>query len=265
MVALIPLTFIQFKRVNPTTPLLIHVDSRMICLSSQLTPTHNHFFPQYTSFSIPSSWTFRERSHSMAESIVSEDITMVVDPSGDVILVVGSTPHSKNVQVSSHVLSLASTVFKAMFSPHFQEGQRIMASSGTSVTISLPDDDPEAACLACEILHHKTDNTMENPNVELLAKLATFAEKYHCARSLRPSTHCWIQKLQSGTKPAGYKDFLVVSYLFDDPHLFHKLTRDMALDHSGSFLQLLSEHGQEILPATFASKCISALSVSSPK
>ena len=195
----------------------------------------------------------------MAEDTIPKNLTMVVDPSGDVILVVGDTTLGKNIQVSSHVLSLASTVFKAMFSPHFQEGQRIKASSESAVKISLPDDDPEAAGLACKILHHTIDNTLENPNLGLLAKLATFADKYDCVRSLRPSTQRWIHNLQSGTNPAGYYNLLVLSYLFDDPELFQKLTRNMVLEYGGSFQQFVSEHGQEILPVFVARKSILAL------
>jgi BTB/POZ domain len=40
---------------------------------------------------------------------------------GDVILVVG--PEEKKFQVHSIVLGTASTVFRAMFGPHFSEGQ----------------------------------------------------------------------------------------------------------------------------------------------
>lgn len=191
---------------------------------------------------------------------VANNDPAVVDPSGDVIFLVGKD--AIKLRVSSHVLSPASPVFKAMFGPHFQEGQKIKASSETAVTIYLPDDDPTAVALACQILHHRIDNTLENPNLELLAKIATFADKYDCARSLRPSTHRWIQKLQSGTKPAaGYMDLLVVSFLLDDPDLFQKLTSSMVLEYGGSFQQFISEHGQETLPVSLARKCKPALRV----
>lgn len=197
----------------------------------------------------------------MADAIASEDGTLVVDPLGDVILVVGVTPLQQSIQVSSHVLSLASNVFKAMFGRHFQEGRRIKATPETMVTIPLPDDDPEAAGLACRILHNRIDNTLENPNLELLAKLATFGDKYDCVQSLRPSTQRWFQKLQSGIHRKGYHNLLVLSYRFDDPDLFQKLTMNMVLEHDGPFLRFILNYGQDILPDSLASKCIPAVLV----
>ncbi|KAI4128276.1 MAG: hypothetical protein LQ347_004248 [Umbilicaria vellea] len=197
----------------------------------------------------------------MATAKASKAGNFVVDPRGHVILVVGVTPLQQGIQVSSHVLSLASTVFKVMFGPHFQEGQRIKAIPEDKVTIPLPDDDPEAASLACRILHNKIDNTLENPNLKLVAKLAIFGDKYDCVQSLRPSTQRWIQNLQSGISCAGYEDLLALSYQLDDPELFQKLTMNMALEHSGSFLTFLRDYGRDLLPVSLASKCIPASAV----
>jgi hypothetical protein len=47
--------------------------------------------------------------------------TKNLDPSGDVVLVLGETC----LRVSSKVLSVASSVFRVMFGPHFQEGESI--------------------------------------------------------------------------------------------------------------------------------------------
>ena len=47
--------------------------------------------------------------------------TMVLDSSGDAILKLGET----SIRVSSKVLSVASPVFRAMFRPHFQEGEAL--------------------------------------------------------------------------------------------------------------------------------------------
>jgi hypothetical protein len=47
--------------------------------------------------------------------------TINLDPSGDVVLMLGET----SLRVSSKVLSVASPVFRAMFGPHFQEGESL--------------------------------------------------------------------------------------------------------------------------------------------
>jgi hypothetical protein len=50
--------------------------------------------------------------------------TKVVDPDGDLLLFVG-TDQKLNMLVSSKTLSLASPVFKAMFSQKFKEGKEL--------------------------------------------------------------------------------------------------------------------------------------------
>jgi hypothetical protein len=54
--------------------------------------------------------------------------TVEIDPAGDVRLEIGR--ESKSLLVSSKVLSLASSVFKAMFGPHFQEGNSLAQKYG---------------------------------------------------------------------------------------------------------------------------------------
>ena len=71
----------------------------------------------------------------------------VMDPEGDVILVLGDV----GLQVSSKVLSVASPVFKAMFGPHFAEGQG-QASSMKPRRIKLHDDDVEAMKVLCKYI-----------------------------------------------------------------------------------------------------------------
>lgn len=55
-----------------------------------------------------------------------------VDPDGDIILVIGLAEdiHDVSIQVSSKVLSVASKVFKAMFSRNFKGGNEMAAAKG---------------------------------------------------------------------------------------------------------------------------------------
>lgn len=48
--------------------------------------------------------------------------TITIDPSGDICLAVESGNTSKELQVSSKILSAASSVFQTMFKPNFWEG-----------------------------------------------------------------------------------------------------------------------------------------------
>ena len=94
----------------------------------------------------------------------------VIDPEGDAILVCGEI----KFQVSSKVLSLASPVFSALFSPRFAEGQ--LPPSQPS-RIELHDDDAESMRFMCAVLHHKS--TCANAvGLEGLERLAVLTDKY---------------------------------------------------------------------------------------
>ena len=99
----------------------------------------------------------------------------VIDPEGDVILVCDET----EFQVSSKVLSLASPVFSALFSPRFAEGQLIPSKPGR---IELHNDDTESMRFMCAVLRHK--NTRANAiGLERLERLAVLTDKYDVCTS----------------------------------------------------------------------------------
>jgi hypothetical protein len=78
------------------------------------------------------------------------------DPVGDLNLKLGSGEGTEYIRVSSKVLTLSSSVFAAMLSPRFSEGRALATlSTGSTTTISLPDDDVEAILWLCEALHFK--------------------------------------------------------------------------------------------------------------
>lgn len=100
----------------------------------------------------------------------------VIDPDGDVIFICGET----ELQVSSKVLSLASPVFKALFSPNFAEGQ---PTSSKTIHIHLHDD-VESLRFLCAILHHKCTSA-NGIGLERLEKLAVVTDKYDvCFRAV---------------------------------------------------------------------------------
>ena len=187
----------------------------------------------------------------MAESAASNNALYVADSSGDIILVVGAsiTPDNKlGIQVSSHVLGLVSTVFKAMFSSRYHEEAMLNATAAQPVSISLPEDDPEAVKLACRMFHYQLDDTFEQPSLKVLDKLAMFCDKYDCARSVRPTIRLWGQPYYS-LGGVGFHNLLVVSYMFDDPIFFGRITQELVCRCAGNYKDFVSEHGRNILPS----------------
>lgn len=59
----------------------------------------------------------------------------VIDPEGDVVLVVGTDESKISVQVSSKVLSIASKVFHRMFSGTFNEAVELAARYASLISL----------------------------------------------------------------------------------------------------------------------------------
>ncbi|USW55680.1 Putative SKP1/BTB/POZ domain superfamily protein [Septoria linicola] len=76
--------------------------------------------------------------------------------------------------VSSHALSMNSTVFKVMLGPQFLEGFPLAASA--HVEIPLPEDDPKAMELLCQALHSRA-SVAELIEHALLLKIARLTDK----------------------------------------------------------------------------------------
>ncbi|KAF7192363.1 hypothetical protein HII31_06395 [Pseudocercospora fuligena] len=108
-----------------------------------------------------------------------------IDPSGDIILVVGTNEAQKKLRASSERLSNNSPVFKALLGPDYNEGSKARTSD-RPVEVALPDDDADSMRLVC-ILTHCTDISDEDTNlsVDRLLAFAIVVDKYHISAALR--------------------------------------------------------------------------------
>lgn len=148
---------------------------------------------------------------------------LTIDPDGDVVLVLDST----ELQVSSKVLSVASSVFKAMFGPHFQEGQDLSATSPKR--ISLPEDNTAAMSILCNIFHHQSHNVNKGPNPSTLAEIGTLCDKYNCSEALQSWIRTWLgyyQRDMSSTEleMVGVTNLLYPFYVFNHPESFKQIS-----------------------------------------
>jgi len=162
----------------------------------------------------------------------TETSKVVIDPDGDVVLVL---KNDTELQVSSKALSLASTVFKAMFGPHFQEGQDLSASSPKG--ISLPDDDAAAMTTLCNIVHHQSQNVSKGPDHASLVNLGVLCDKYCCSHALEPWSTTWLCFYQRdvSTETTGMNQLLFPFYVFNDVESFKEISK-MVVYHTKGFL-----------------------------
>lgn len=143
----------------------------------------------------------------------------IIDPEGDVILICGDT----EFQVSSKVLSLASPVFQAFFSPRFAEGQH---TSSKANRIQLFDDDAESMRFMCAVLHHKCASA-NGVGLERLERLAVVTDKYDCVRAMYYWAKCEIYNTKHTKEPSR---LLWPAYVFDEAQFFNSLTKFMMLN-----------------------------------
>ena len=105
----------------------------------------------------------------------------IIDSEGDVMLIC----HETELQVSSKVLGLASSVFKTLFSSKFAEGQ---PTSSKTIRIQLYEDDSESVRFMCAILHHKCASA-NGIGHERLERLAIVTDKYDVRASSSSVRH----------------------------------------------------------------------------
>lgn len=157
----------------------------------------------------------------------TQDAKTDADPAGDLVLVIGSGDNQRSVRVSSKVLSLASPVLAAMFSPRrFSEGTAL--SSSNPPNIYLPEDDPEAVTRFCQIVHFKDYNGKQpSPSFDQLINMALFCDKYDTGLALNPWSELWLQP-QSGFETSGdYRNMLALAYAFNNQEAFWIGSRNM--------------------------------------
>jgi hypothetical protein len=157
-----------------------------------------------------------------------------LDPQGDLIL---SFKPSSTVQllVSSAVLRLASPVFAAMLLPGFREGDQLAQNAFRSerTVVNLPEDDPDAMLVLCEIIHHRHDREDSwYPGLGLLGMLAALCHKYDCVAPFRLICEDWMLRhfprqdtFNVGNQKDIWKRLLLLSYLFDNATVFQDASR----------------------------------------
>ncbi|KAI9879373.1 MAG: hypothetical protein M1830_008671 [Pleopsidium flavum] len=160
----------------------------------------------------------------------NESLKIVIDPDGDIIFVLEET----ELRVSSKVLSVASAVFKAMFSPHFLEGNNL--SSTSPRRISLPDDNAKAMTTLCNILHHRNNKIEQQPAPSALEQLGVLCDKYDCSKALVPWSRTWMSYYQkNSSRVIGIHRLVYPFYVFDDAVSFQQISI-MIVNHTVGFI-----------------------------
>ncbi|KAF1352523.1 hypothetical protein BDV97DRAFT_368267 [Delphinella strobiligena] len=180
-------------------------------------------------------------------------------PEGDVILVATGTREKRpeeesltgtlleeeldtelyraKIRVSSVTLSLASKVFRALFSPRYSEGQAIREASSEDKEIALEDDDPYALTTLCRVLHYAAKLDIAEKlcdNINYFYKVAILADKvaeHRVADATGKRAECKCEKAycKCDTDEWKYNEILA-AYLLDSPKYFKLFTSHLILE-----------------------------------
>jgi len=164
-------------------------------------------------------------------------------PYGDLLLIVGKSQACK-LLVSTTVLSLASSVFRAMFDGPFQEGVELRRNqkTGKPVELSLPEDDPKGIWLLCSLLHFALagDDSLLSGSANLLA-MSIVSDKYYCNHALRAITTAIMNHTTVDSNVESLREIAMASYFFDCPKNFVRVTKFLILRDTADFASVPSK------------------------
>jgi hypothetical protein len=183
---------------------------------------------------------------------------VIIDPEGDIVLQLhekqlseaaadgkteGEKLETRELIVSSKVLSLASPVFRVMIGGKFKEGVELAEKTASSETydLPLPEDDAEATIVLCKILHFNIKDVPEKPTTVCLEKLAYLCDKYQCINAMKYCGGLWLRNwlLVCDKEDPSIDDLcrlLIFAYVVDLPYEFLGISWKLFLTHKGPFL-----------------------------
>lgn len=156
--------------------------------------------------------------------------TQDIRADGDIILVIGSEQQS--LRVSSVVMKNASTVFHAMLSPGFAEGETLLRSH--QVRIPLPDDDADGIFAVLCVLHGRNELVPETLAPEKVYRVAVLVDKYNLFSPLKFAARHWLDVCKA-TKGEDLWLLMSAAYLFQDGKAFSEATKRLVIQHTGSY------------------------------
>ncbi|KAF2089221.1 hypothetical protein K490DRAFT_36740, partial [Saccharata proteae CBS 121410] len=151
-------------------------------------------------------------------------------PEGDVVLIIGSK--KQQIRVDSACMKSASPVFRAMFGPHFSEGQGL--SNASPKNIALPDDGYQAMRLLCAIIHHRHEIPPEDQSPRQIFDVVILSDKYDCHALLFYPSFQWLVPKPSHS----VEDLLFLigaSYSLKQAAAFARITRALIYDNSSRY------------------------------
>lgn len=149
--------------------------------------------------------TRSESKHVEQDEQKGEHTRIVIDPDGDLCLVVGDEDATAFV-VCSKTVARASPVWKRLLFGLFSESLQPSKDSGEEWTVRLPVDNPRSMRLVLNIIHSQFEEVPTSVTFfdygetgyitfEELFQLTVLTDKYDLTRMLRPWASYWLRDI----------------------------------------------------------------------
>ncbi|KAK8207550.1 hypothetical protein IWZ01DRAFT_575819 [Phyllosticta capitalensis] len=181
---------------------------------------------------------------------MGDSTVKVFDPDGDVrLLIYDSVEHDtvrKDFLVNSRALSLASDVWKAMFSGRFRESSRSRDEG-----IEFQDDNPEALATLLSIAHLRFHEVPQESEMKFhqLVGITVLTDKYGATHLLRPWFKSWLESARQYLHKTGYEEWLWIAWELGLVQTFENLSRHLVKSTRLDFdYRLMNKEGDVLHP-----------------
>ncbi|OCT49064.1 hypothetical protein CLCR_04961 [Cladophialophora carrionii] len=164
-----------------------------------------------------------------SSSAPASDTVTDLDLNGDLLLTIGkkeAPDKTRQLRISTSIMTLVSPFFKAMLRGSFQEGQ-LSLSETNPPNLELDVDDVEAMTTLCQIVHH--DKAAQVPvHLEFIVRVATLSDMYGCQTATASWFHSQLLLRPPPTVATFGRDVAATiraSYLLDVPGVFYEFTK----------------------------------------
>lgn len=170
---------------------------------------------------------------------------IIIDPIGDIEIVLTQRNPPVSVLVSSKCLTLASKVFAVMLSPRFLEGASLAESGMAKIEL---EDDANTTTIILQALHHRNTKIPEALGVFELHSLALIVDKYELFEAILPWFRLWIAPYRSPDTAAAslcYEKWLLISWVSNESSIFTSISKKLLMESRvGEDGEMVTKEGQ---------------------
>jgi hypothetical protein len=149
--------------------------------------------PVWSLLEIFDEWLAKRKDRYQGEGpILVPGKTDVVDPRGDLFLVLGNVKNNISFQVCSRTLARSSPVWDTLLYGPYLEGQA--QQKDDTWEVDLPEDDPLALRIILHAVHYRLDAMPSTVPFDILVQLVVVSDKYDMVASLKPFWRAWYRQ-----------------------------------------------------------------------